>query len=213
MNALLLRMVGALPLAFVLGACSSWASLTWGESQTQEPAPVVDATPSLNTVIVRMADTRELTSAELRVEVDRVERSFAVWGTVASRIELAWLLSRPNTGFQDNRRSVKLLREYLNQPNANADFQAFAGMLHDLIFERAVQRAASTRAKEELAQQRRQANALQEQIDTLLQVLSTLQGQVNALRDIEKNISGRQTTDETETVQSDDDGESNTPGG
>jgi hypothetical protein len=206
-------MIGALPLAFVLGACASWVNLTWADSQTQEPAPVVDATPSLNTLIVRMAGMRQLTSAELRVEVNRVERSFADWGTVASRIELAWLLSRPNTGFQDNRRSVKLLREYLNQPDANADFQAFAGMLHDLIFERAIQRAASSRAKEELAQQRRQAEALQEQIDTLLQVLATLQGQVNALRDIEKSISGRQTADETDTVQSDDSGESNTPGG
>ena len=197
----------------VLGACSSWGNLTYGGNPTPQPAPVVDAAPSLDILIVRMTEMSELSGAELRSELSRVEQSFANWGTVANRIELAWLLNRPGTGFQDNRRAVELLREYLQQPKGDPAYRAFARMLYDLIIERAVQRAASSRAKEALALERRQAEALQEQIDTLLQVLATLQGQVDALRDIEKNISGRAAPDDTERLLPDDSAESNTPGG
>lgn len=209
----LLRVVSTLPLAFVLGACSSWGNLTYGGNPTPAPAPVVDASPSLDIVIVRMTEISELSGTELRGEFNRVEQGFANWGTVASRFELAWLLSRPSTGFQDNRRAVELLRDYLQQPEADPAYQAFARMLYDLIIERAVQRAASSRAKEALALERRQAETLQEQIATLLHVLATLQSQVEALRDIEKNISGRAAPDDTERLLPDDSAESNTPGG
>jgi hypothetical protein len=195
----------------VIIACCG--DLAWAAEAPAQSPQLVDASPSLDTLVIRMAASRGLSRSALRQEYERAQRRFATWGTVASRIELAWLLSRPATGFQDNRRAVELLSEYLGQTEADPAFQAFAGMLYDLIIERAVQRAASSRVKEQLAAERQQAEALSEQIDTLLQVLATLQAQVDALRDIEKDINRRATPDDTETLLPDDNGESNTPGG
>jgi hypothetical protein len=205
--------LGTLSAAICCSIITSGGLLAWGAEPPTESTRLVDASPSLDTLVIRMAASRGLSPLALRQEYERAERSFTTWGTVASRIELAWLLSRPGTGFQDNRRAVTLLSEYQAQTEADPAFLAFAGMLYDLIIERAVQRAASSRAKEQLAAERRQAEALSEQIDTLLQVLATLQAQVDALRDIEKDINQRATPDDTETLLPDDNGESNTPGG
>ena len=204
---------GAWSIALLFAILAALAQPVRGNDPPPGSSAPVEVAPSLDTLVIRMAEAGRLPREAQRLEYERLDRSFQRWGTVASRVELAWLLSRPGSGFQDNRRAAQLLSEYIAQPDADPALRSFAEMLYDLILERAVQRAASSRAQRELVEQRRQAEGLSEQIETLLQVLATLQGQVDALRDIERNINQRATPDDTETWLPDDSGESNTPGG
>ncbi len=210
MNSLWLRVSGSLLLSLLLSACSTFDNLTWG-GNPDPPAPVVEAGPGVEALLVRMVDEADSPREQLQARVAVVEQHYADWGDVASRIELAWLLSRPDSGVQDYRRSVLLLREYLALPHTDPGYQALAQLLYDLLLERAVQRAASSQARDALVAERRQADDLQEQITTLQQLLATLQRQLNALRDMERSISDRPSPDSEQLLPQD--AEQNSPGG
>lgn len=180
-----------------------------GDSPSPDNPAAGSSTPEnadagLEALLVHLNAMHGKTRAELAAELERIESEFDQQGSAQSRLELAWLLSRPNTGFQDERRAVVLLREYYDGEGASGGFAAFARLLHDLLLARAVQQAASSRAKAELAAEREQAAALREQIATLQQVLETLQLQFEALKDIETSLSARPSP-ETELLSNDGD--------
>ena len=160
------------------------------------------ADSSLESLLVRLNTLHGKSRAELAAELQRVESEFALEEDPESRLELAWLLAQPSTGFQDERRAVGLLRGYYEAPGAEGGNAAFARLFHDLLLARAVQQAASSRAKAELAAEREQAAALREEIATLQQVLETLQKQFEALKDIETSLSARPSP-ETELLSND----------
>jgi hypothetical protein len=162
------------------------------------------ADPGLESLLVRLSTLPGQSRVELARELQRVESEFDLRADPESRLELAWLLALPASGFQDERRAASLLREYYEAPGAEGGYPAFARLFHDLLLARAVQQAATSRAKAELAAEREQAAALHEQIATLQQVLETLQMQFEALKDIETSLSARPSP-ETELLSNDGD--------
>ena len=147
--------------------------------------------PDVESLLIEIAALNAGPGAELNSALVETEQRYQDWGDVGSRIKLAWLLSRPRTGFQDNRRAVSLLREYLGLSGTDPGYRALADQLQSAILERGEARYAAGDLESELMEARAQNQVLEEQIATLQQLLQTLQQQFEALKDIETDISER----------------------
>jgi len=182
--------LGVILVASWLTACSTlgWKSDPQGG---QGAATSIPETSGAEALLVELANVYRLPNPELRQALADTEQRYRDWGDVVSRIELAWLLSRPGSGFQDDRRAALLLREYLDLEGTDPGYRAIADLIHVSVLERGEQRSVASRAETELAEARAQNEVLEEQITTLQDLLQTLQQQFEALKDIETDISER----------------------
>ncbi len=176
-----------------LSACS-WIGLS-GDSTGNPTRSAATAggsqVPDVESLLIEIAALNAGSRAQLGSALVETEQRYQDWGDVGSRIKLAWLLSRPNTGSQDNRRAVLLLREYLDLDGTDPGYRALADLLQTSILERDEERYAAGDLETDLTEARAQNQVLEEQIATLQELLETLQQQFEALKDIETDISER----------------------
>jgi len=195
MNSQFLYRLSAILIACGLSACS-WIAPT-GKSSDHSDSTTLSTgdnqVPEVESLLIEIASLNAGSRTELRSALAQTEQRYRDWGDVGSRIKLAWLLSRPGTGFQDNRRAVSLLREYLDLGGTDPGYRALADLLQRSVLERDEERYAVGSLETDLGEARAQNLVLEEQISTLQELLQTLQQQFEALKDIETDISERPT--------------------
>jgi hypothetical protein len=195
MSSQFLYRLGAILIACGLSACA-WIGPTGEFSDESNRASLAadgKPVPDVESLLIEIATLNAGSRTELRSALAQTEQRYQDWGDVGSRIKLAWLLSRPGTGFQDNRRSVSLLREYLDLGGTDPGYRALANLLQQSVLERDEGRYAVGELETDLREAREQNLVLEEQISTLQELLQTLQQQFEALKDIETDISERPT--------------------
>jgi len=154
------------------------------------PAPASEPA-KLDAVVLAMAAAATEPRAGQRQRLEMLEREHSARGDVATRLELAWLLSRPGTGFEDSRRASELLEEYLATPGSDPAHRALAEVLQALLIERGKAQGVAARAREQTAEDAEELASLQLQVSTLQGLLETKRQQLEALRDIETSINER----------------------
>jgi hypothetical protein len=151
------------------------------------PAPVTDP-PKLDGLLVEMAAASGEPRSEQRARLQKLEQRFHQWGDVTTRLELAWLLSRPGSGFEDTMRAAALLEQYLSKTGTDPVYRALAQVINQSLIDRGKSESAAVLAREESAEE---IETLQLQVTTLQGLLETMRQQLEALRDIETTISER----------------------
>jgi hypothetical protein len=185
--------LGVILITSWLTACSmmGWKSDPPSDASTPGTVAPMSEASDAGQLLIELARLYPLPKPELRQALADTEQRYRDWGDVVSRIELAWLLSRPGSGFQDDRRAALLLREYLDLDGTDPGYRAIADLIHVSVLERGEERSAASRAEADLTEARAQNDVLEEQIMTLQDLLQTLQQQFEALKDIETDISER----------------------
>ncbi len=169
-----------------LAACA--ATPAENSAGNQHLAPVSEA-PKIEAVLDEMAAIARMSRTEQRAHLEALEEELATWGDAGTRLQLAWLLSRPGSGFEDSARATRLLEEQSQSPSAsNQGLYDLAQIVHKLLIERGKARSA-------VAQEREAASAkiesLELQVSTLQTLLETMRQQLEALREIETTINER----------------------
>ncbi len=190
-RAVVLRRVLVVGLSALLASCAA----PYRDSGRDAPpdgtvdnlAPVEERI-DVSGVLVRLAGHLVKTRPELQAARTRARISFETWGDVGSRIELAWLLDRPGTGFQNRSKSRSLLAEYLQQPGTDPGFAALAQVLADQMARRSTRSGNVAVLRQQLDSARAESEVLRTQVATLQDLLETLRQQFEELKAIERNV-------------------------
>ena len=144
--------------------------------------------------------TSSLSGEELKKEYTVVNQAYVKTKNDNSRLQLAFLLSLPNTGFRDDSRALSLLKEFLaNKANDSSQLKDFALLLSAYI-------AEHKRQEEKLKTEQSRNEELEQKIEGLNDKLKTeqthseelgqkleeLEQKLEALKGIEKSIIERQ---------------------
>jgi hypothetical protein len=137
--------------------------------------------------------TSNLSSEEQKKEYAMVNQAYAKNKNDSSRLQLALLLSLPNTSFKDDSRALSLLKEFLaNKATDSSQQKDFALLLSTYI-------AEHKRQEEKLKTEQGRNEELEQKLETLKEKLKTeqshgeeLEQKLEALKGIEKSIIERQ---------------------
>jgi hypothetical protein len=127
-----------------------------------------------------------ISGEELKKEYAVINQAYAKTKNDNSRLQLALLLSLPNTSFRDDARALSLLKEYLtSKANESSQLKDFALLLFAHI-------AEHRRQEERLKSEQIRSEELGQQLQELEQKLEALKG-------IEKSIIERQQSQPAKT--------------
>ena len=137
--------------------------------------------------------TSSLSGEELKKEYAVVNQAYAKTKNDNSRLQLALLLSLPNTGFRDDSRALSLLKEFLaNKASDSSQLKDFALLLSAYI-------AEHKRQEEKIKTEQTRGEELEQKFEGLKDNLKTeqsrseeLEQKLEALKGIEKSIIERQ---------------------
>lgn len=137
--------------------------------------------------------TSSLSGEELKKEYTVVNQAYAKTKNDNNRLQLALLLSLPNTGFRDDSRALSLLKEFLaNKASDSSQLKDFALLLSAYI-------AEHKRQEEKLKTEQARSEELEQKFEGLKDNLKTeqsrseeLEQKLEALKGIEKSIIERQ---------------------
>ncbi len=137
--------------------------------------------------------TSILSTEELKKEYAMVTQAYAKTKNDNSRLQLALLLSLPNTSFRDDSRALGLLKEFLaNKANDSSQLKDFALLLSSSV-------AEHKRQEEKLKTEQSRNEELEQKLEVLKDKLKTeqshgeeLEQKLEALKGIEKSIIERQ---------------------
>ena len=144
-----------------------------------------------------------LSGEELKKEYAVINQAYAKTKNDNSRLQLALLLSLPNTGFRDDSRALGLLKEFLaNKANDSSQLKDFALLLSAYIAEhkRQEEKLKTEQSRnEELKAEQSRNEELEQKLEGLKDDLKTeqsrsedLEQKLEALKGIEKSIFERQ---------------------
>lgn len=148
-----------------------------------------------------------ISGEELKKEYTVINQAYAKNKNDSSRLQLALLLSLPNTGFKDDAKALGLLKEFLaNKANESSHLKDFALLLSAHIAEhkRQEEKLKTEQSRNEELEQK--LEGLKDELQTeqthseeLGQKLEELEQKLEALKVIEKSIIERQQSQPVKT--------------
>lgn len=171
---------------FALAACTLPAPEHRDGEERLEP---VGEAPKVEAVLDEMVAADGMSASQQGALLNELEQELANSGGSETRLRLAWLLSRPGSGFEDSARAAQLLEELMqSQSDLDQVVRDLARVVHTLLIERGKARSAVVQEQEAAATK---IESLELQVSTLQTLLETMRQQLEALRDIETTIHER----------------------
>jgi len=148
-----------------------------------------------------------LSGEELKKEYTTVNQAYGKNRNDSSRMQLALLLSMPNTGFRDDAKALGMLKEFLaNKANENSQLKDFALLLSDQIAEhkRQEEKLKTEQSRNEELEQKLEGlndklKTEQTHSEELGQKIEELEQKLEALKVIDKSIIERQQSQPVKT--------------
>ena len=147
----------------------------------------------LEKLLLYLERVRDLGPLELAREYEQARQNFQSERSEYLRMQLALLLSWPNTGFRDDTRALNLLEHFLKDQSAQSQgLRAFAVYLNSSILEqRKLDEAAKTSAQK-LKDEQKRADTMEAKLREEQRRSEQLENKLEALKAIEKSLIERE---------------------
>jgi len=184
---------------FLAGAALLLCGLLFGgcsfvKSPLDTSAPKTTRQPNdVDAYLAYFRYASSISGEELKKEYAEINQAYAKTKNDNSRLQLALLLSLPNTGFRDDAKALGLLREFLaSKANESSQLNDFALLLSAQI-------AEHKRQEEKLKTEQSRNEEMEQKLEGMKDKLKTeqsrseeLEQKLEALKVIEKSIIERQ---------------------
>jgi hypothetical protein len=176
-----MKIARMVPLGFV--ALSLWGCAVVPRPEVEapgEPAAVIDVVPDPASELERLLDyfqrIRNLSGAQLAQEHHNARFAFARTGSDFDRVRLAMVLSLPNTGFNDESRTLDLLEPMVK--SRNSTLNGLASLM-----------SAYLQEQRRLGQS---VQGMQQNMESMQQNMQSMQQKLDALRSMERSLIERE---------------------
>lgn len=141
-----------------------------------------------------------ISGEELKKEYTVINQAYAKTKNDNSRLQLALLLSLPNTSFRDDAKALSLLREFLaSKANENSQLRDFAWLLSTQIVEHKRQEEKLKTEQSRNEEMEQKLEGMKDKLQTEQSRSEELEQKLEALKVIERSIIERQQSQPVKT--------------
>ena len=192
------RLAPAAAAALLLGGCATLDAL-FGRAEpaasvavaAPQPAPAGSPVTPANELVAYLARIRSLDERALAAEIARARRAARQRPSDLARLKVAIALSLAAQA--EEAEILGLVEPVARKDRADDDLQAMASFLQVQATERRRLRESAAAATARLREERRTAEGLKQRADALQERAQELQAKLDALTELEKSLSDRQT--------------------
>jgi hypothetical protein len=174
-------------------ACAAALALLAGCAQIEQllGSPGSPASPAPDDVVAYLGTLRGMNEAAVNREVARQRQVVAHDNSDIARTRLAVALSLSPQG--EDQEVLSLVEPVARKDSARPDVRAMASFLQAMVGERRRLRESAAAANAKAREDRRAADAQKQRADGLQERAAQLQQKLDALTELEKSLSDRQT--------------------